>query len=316
MGLLAASMLKRRARALGPLGMVVVAGAVDAFVNWLVGPDPVPFPPRPALKVATFNINNVNRRLPNLLQWLKEARPDIVCLQELKTETAACPAAAIEKAGYHALWRGQRSWNGVAILARKKPVPIRRALPGDKSDTQARYIEAAIGGIVIGCLYLPNGNPQPGPKFDYKLKWFDRLLRHARALNRENVPVILAGDFNVVPDLGIDIYPTTSWDDDALTQPEPRKRYARLLDEGWLDCLRHRHPGERLYTFWDYKRLRWERNGGLRIDHLLLNEKLHSRLNAAGVDRAVRGREGASDHAPAWIELKPLKQGTGRRPAG
>jgi exodeoxyribonuclease-3 len=180
----------------------------------------------------------------------------------------------------------------------------RRRLPGDNSDDQARYIEAAVAGILVGCLYLPNGNPQPGPKFDYKLKWFDRLIRHSRALAKENVPVVLAGDYNVVPDLAIDIYPTRSWDDDALTQPQPRRKYATLLDDGWLDAIRHKHPGERIYSFWDYKRQRWERNGGLRLDHLLLNAPLQKRLKAAGVDREVRGREGASDHAPAWVQLK------------
>jgi exodeoxyribonuclease III len=256
------------------------------------------------MKIATFNINNVVRRLPNLLAWLAEAKPDIACLQELKCETANFPIREIEAAGYHAVWQGQRTWNGVAILSRKKAVLTRRALAGDKADDQARYIEAAISGIVIGCIYLPNGNPQPGPKFDYKLKWFDRLIKHSRALAKENVPVILAGDYNVVPDLAIDIYPTKSWDDDALTQPQPRRKFAALLADGWLDALRHKHPNTRLYTFWDYKRQRWERNGGLRIDHLLLNAPLHTRLKAAGVDREVRGREGASDHAPAWVVLK------------
>jgi exodeoxyribonuclease-3 len=256
------------------------------------------------LKLATFNINNINKRLPNLLGWLKEAKPAVVCLQELKAETRAFPKDALENAGYHCLWHGQRTWNGVAILSKKEPVLIRRALPGDPQDEQARYIEAAVSGIIIGCIYLPNGNPQPGPKFDYKLAWFDRLIEHARNLNKENVPVILAGDYNVVPDLTIDIYPTRSWDKDALTQPKPRARFRTLLDDGWLDSIRTKHPGQRIYTYWDYKRQRWERNGGLRLDHILLNEPLHRKLKAAGVDREERGREGASDHAPTWIELK------------
>lgn len=260
------------------------------------------------MKIATFNINSVNRRLPVLLAWLKASRPDVACLQELKAETSAFPAAALEAVGYHAVWQGQRTWNGVAILSRKPPVLIRRKLPGDPRDEQARYIEAAVGGIVIGCLYLPNGNPQPGPKFDYKLAWFDRLIRHARKLSKEGVPVVLAGDYNVVPDLKLDIYPTKSWDRDALTQPAPRARFQTLQNDGWLDSLRALHPGKRLYSYWDYKWGRWEKDGGLRIDHLMLNAPLQKRLKAAGVDKWVRGEPGASDHAPAWIELK-----TGRR---
>jgi exodeoxyribonuclease-3 len=256
------------------------------------------------VKIATFNINNVNKRLENLLGWLAKSAPDVVCLQELKAETAAFPVAAIEAAGYHAVWQGQRTWNGVAILSKKKPVVIRRAMPGDLGDKQARYIEAAVAGIVIGCIYLPNGNPQPGPKFSYKLAWFDRLIKHARNLNKEGVPVVLAGDYNVVPDLSIDIYPTRSWDKDALTQAQPRARFALLQEEGWVDGLRAKHPSEKIYTYWDYKRQRWERNGGLRLDHLLLNEPLHQRLKGADVDKWVRGVEGASDHAPAWVSLK------------
>jgi exodeoxyribonuclease-3 len=255
------------------------------------------------LKVATFNINNINKRLANLLAWLVSAKPDVVCLQELKAETRAFPKTELEDAGYHCLWQGQRTWNGVAILAKKEPFLTRRALPGDLDDDQARYIEAAVSGVLIGCIYLPNGNPQPGPKFDYKLAWFDRLIKHARNLNKENVPVILAGDFNVVPDLSIDIYPTRSWDKDLLTQPQPRKRFAAMLDTGWLDSLRGKHPRKRLHTYWDYKRQRWERNGGLRLDHILLNEPLHHKLKAAGVDKDIRGEEGASDHAPAWIRI-------------
>lgn len=259
------------------------------------------------MKVATYNINNVNRRLPNLLSWLKTAKPDVVCLQELKAETTAFPVFAFEEAGYHAVWQGQRTWNGVAILSKQEPVVTRRMLPGDRGDVESRYIEAAISGIIIGCIYLPNGNPQPGPKFDYKLKWFDRLIRHSRSLTRENVPVILAGDYNVVPDLSIDIYPTKSWEKDALTQPMPRRKFQTLLEEGWLDSVRTMHPGERLYSYWDYKFHRWEKDGGLRLDHLLLSPQLHSRLVKAGVDTWIRGEEGASDHAPAWIELRMAK---------
>jgi exodeoxyribonuclease-3 len=256
------------------------------------------------VKVATFNINNINKRLPNLLAWLKVAKPDVVCLQELKAEARAFPRSHLEDAGYYCLWQGQRTWNGVAIISKQEPVLIRRALPGDKHDAQARYIEVAVKGIIVGCIYLPNGNPQPGPKFDYKLAWFDRLIKHANNLKKENVPVILAGDYNVVPDLSVDIYPTRSWDRDALTQPQPRKRFNQLLDDGWLDSIRIMHPRERIYTYWDYKWQRWERNGGLRLDHILLNMPLHRTLKSAGVDRDERGKEGASDHAPTWITLK------------
>lgn len=255
------------------------------------------------MKIATFNINNVNKRLPNLLQWLKSAKPDIVCLQELKCTDAEFPAAALKRAGYCAVWRGQRTWNGVAILSRgAEPVVTRTALPGDPNDDQARYIEAAVSGIVVGCIYLPNGNPQPGPKFDYKLAWFKRLATHARKLLREGVPVVLAGDYNVAP-TAIDIYPTTSWDDDALIQPESRVAYARLIKQGWTDAIRELNKDERVYTFWHYMRNRWQRDAGLRLDHLLLDPTLAQRLLDAGVDRSVRGRDGASDHAPTWVIL-------------
>jgi exodeoxyribonuclease-3 len=265
------------------------------------------------MKIATFNINNVNRRLPNLLQWLKTAKPDVVCLQELKCTDDAFPAEALAKAGYASVWRGQRTWNGVAILARgTEPVLTRDVLPGDAMDAQARYIEAAVEGILIGCLYLPNGNPQPGPKFDYKLAWLKRLAAHARKLLREEVPVVLAGDYNVAP-TEIDIYPTTSWDDDALVQPQSRSAYARLVKQGWTDALRELHPDERVYTFWHYLRHRWERDAGLRIDHLLLSPTLAPRLRAVGVDRGVRGKPGASDHAPVWIELAMPKPRARRR---
>ena len=255
------------------------------------------------MKIATLNMNNINRRLPNLLDWLKSSKPDIVCLQELKCADAEFPAAAINRAGYHAVWRGQRTWNGIAILSRRvEPIVTRTTLPGDRNDTQARYIEAAIGGMLIGCIYLPNGNPQPGPKFDYKLAWFKRLHAHARKLLREEVPIVLAGDFNVAP-TEIDIYPTTSWDDDALIQPASRAAYARLIKQGWTDVLRQLHGDERIYTFWHYLRNRWQRNAGLRLDHILLSPVLAPRLKDAGVDLSVRGKQGASDHAPVWTIL-------------
>ena len=256
------------------------------------------------MKIATFNVNNLNRRLANLLQWLKSARPDIVCLQELKCTDKEFPAAAIKRAGYHAVWRGQRTWNGVAILSRLgAPIVTRTALPGDRDDAQSRYIEAAIEGILVGCLYLPNGNPQPGPKFDYKLAWFRRLHAHARTLLKSGAPIVLAGDYNVAP-TDIDIYPTKSWDEDALIQPQSRAAYARLVKQGWTDALRMLHPDVRIYTFWHYTRNRFARDAGLRLDHLLLSPVAAKRLQAAGVDRAVRGHEGASDHAPTWVTLK------------
>jgi exodeoxyribonuclease III len=255
------------------------------------------------MRIATFNVNGVNGRLPRLLEWLAETRPDVACLQELKAPQDKFPEAAIAKAGYGAIWAGQSRWNGVAILARGcEPVETRRGLPGDPEDGQARYIEAAIRGILIGCLYLPNGNPQPGPKFDYKLAWFQRLHDYAAELMETGIPVVLAGDYNVVP-TDFDIYNPRSWLHDALLQPESREAYARLLAQGWTDALRHLHPEERIYTFWDYFRNAWPRNAGLRIDHLLLSPSIAPRLRAAGVDREARGREGASDHAPTWIEL-------------
>jgi len=258
---------------------------------------------RDHMKIATFNINNINRRLPHLLSWLAEVKPDIACLQELKCTDTDFPKAAIEEAGYHALWRGQRSWNGVAILSRREPALTRIMLPGDSSDEQSRYIEAAIGGLIIGCLYLPNGNPQPGPKFDYKLAWFKRLNTHARSLLRLNIPAILAGDFNVAP-TDFDIYPTTSWEGDALVHPKSRAAYMRLLRHGWTDAIREIHPNERIYTFWHYMRNRFARDQGLRLDHILLSPAVSPRLKAAKIDRHMRGVIGASDHAPAWITLK------------
>jgi exodeoxyribonuclease-3 len=256
------------------------------------------------MKIATFNINNVNRRLPNLLDWLAEASPDVVCLQELKAADSAFPIRAFEDAGYGAAWVGQPTWNGVAILTKgTEPVVTRRRLPGDLSDDQARYLEAAVNGVLIAAFYAPNGNPQPGPKFDYKLAWLDRLIKHAASLLKGGVPAVLAGDYNIVPEPR-DIYQTKSYDDDALVQPESRARYKKLLAQGWTDSLRTMHPdAEKLYTFWDYKRLRWPRDAGLRLDHLLLSPDLAKRLTNADVDKDVRGHESASDHAPVWVEL-------------
>ena len=270
----------------------------------------------PVVKIATFNINNVNRRLPNLLGWLRTASPDVVCLQELKCIAADFPAAAIRDAGYGAVWQGQRTWNGVAILARDaQPVLTRSRLPGDPADRQSRYVEAAVAGVLIGCLYLPNGNPQPGPKFTYKLAWFERLAVHAAELYATGLPVVLAGDYNVVP-TDQDIYPTKSWNKDALLQPHSRAAFRRLLDQGWTDALRARHPTGPVYTYWDYKRERWPRDAGLRLDHLLLSAAMAGRLRDAGVDRAVRGEDGASDHAPAWAVFgkapPPGRRGTAR----
>jgi exodeoxyribonuclease-3 len=255
------------------------------------------------VKIATFNVNGVNGRLPRLLEWLEESQPDVACLQELKAPQDKFPEAAIAKAGYGAIWQGQSRWNGVAILSRGcEPVETRRCLPGDPSDEQARYIEAAVNGVLIGCLYLPNGNPQPGPKFDYKLAWLERLIAYARELMDAGLPVVLAGDYNVVP-TDFDIYNTRSWLNDALLQPESREAYRRLVSQGWTDAIRAKYPDEPIYTFWDYFRNAWGRNAGLRIDHLLLSPSAADRLMEAGVDREVRGREGASDHAPTWIVL-------------
>ena len=266
------------------------------------------------MRIATFNINSVRNRLASLLDWLGKEQPDVVCLQELRIWHEEFPLDALRDAGYGALWQGQKPrFNGVAILARgAQPVEIRRSLPGDPRDEQARYIEAAVDGIVVGCLYAPNGNPQPGPKFDYKLAWLERLRTHAASLYASGVPVVLAGDYNVVP-TELDIYDTTSYDDDALVQSESRAAFRRLLEQGWLDAIRARHPKERIYTFWDYMRKRWERNAGLRIDHLLLNPQMAKRLVDANVDQYVRGKPGASDHAPTWIEVSsgktPVKRG-------
>lgn len=256
------------------------------------------------MKIATFNINNVNKRLPNLLDWLRSSKPDVVCLQELKATDDGFPETAVADAGYAAVWKGQKTWNGVAILSRVgEPVLTRTHLPGDEADTQARYIEAAVRGILIASIYAPNGNPQPGPKFDYKLAWLERLRKHATALRKSGAPIVLAGDFNVAP-TDLDIYPTKSWDDDALIQPESRSAFRRLVGRSWTDAVRHLHPDERIYTFWHYRRMRWQRDAGLRLDHLLLSPNLRDRVVRAEVDREARAREGASDHAPVWIELQ------------
>lgn len=255
------------------------------------------------MKIATFNVNGVNGRLPVLLEWLAHAKPDVACLQELKAPQEKFPMDAIRDAGYGAIWLGQKSWNGVAILTRgQTPQETQRGLPGEPDSGHSRYIEALVNGILIGCIYLPNGNPAPGVKFDYKLAWFEALIRYAGNLLAQDKPVILAGDFNVMP-TDLDVYKPESWRDDALFRPEVREAFHRLVAQGWTDALRTLYPNERIYTFWDYFRNAFGRNAGLRIDHLLLSPNLKSRLLAAGVDRDVRAKEKTSDHAPTWIEL-------------
>jgi exodeoxyribonuclease-3 len=255
------------------------------------------------MKIATFNINGIIPRLANLLAWLDAARPDVACLQEIKCHNAAFPHAALGAAGYHAIWRGQGAHHGVAILSRGvEPIETRRDLPGDANDAEARYLEAAVDGVLIGCLYLPNGNPQPGPKFAYKLAWFERLIVYAAELQAASLPVVLAGDYNVVP-TDADIYALRSWKTNALVQPEPRAAYARLLGAGWTDAIDAQHPSRAMYTFWHYLRNAWNRDAGMRLDHLLLSRAIAPRLRSAGVDRHIRAWENASDHAPAWIEL-------------
>jgi exodeoxyribonuclease-3 len=257
------------------------------------------------VRIATFNVNGINSRLPVVLDWLAETAPDVACLQELKAPTERFPAMAFRAAGYHAIWHGQKSWNGVAILAKNaEPVERCRVLPGDPDDAHSRYVEAVVGELVVGCLYLPNGNPAPGPKFDYKLRWLERLIAHGADLLAGGSDVVLAGDFNVIP-TDLDVYAPERWRDDALFRREVRAAYFALLAQGWTDALRAVHPEERVYTFWKYLRNAFARDAGLRIDHLLLSPKLAKRLQAAGVDHAVRAREKASDHAPVWIELGP-----------
>jgi len=255
------------------------------------------------MKIATYNVNGVNGRLPVLLRWLKQSEPDIVCLQEIKAPQEKFPEQAIRDAGYGVIWHGQKSYNGVAIMARgREPVEAHRGLPGDPEDLQSRYIEATVNDLTVGCLYLPNGNPAPGPKFDYKLRWFERLMLRAADLVRRKTPVVLAGDYNVIP-TDIDVYKPERWVDDALFRPESRAAYHQLIEQGWTDSVRKLHPKERIYTFWDYFRNSFGRDAGLRIDHLLLNPVLAPRLRKAGVDREVRGWEKTSDHAPTWIEV-------------
>jgi exodeoxyribonuclease-3 len=255
------------------------------------------------MKLATYNVNGINGRLPVLLRWLEQSEPDVVCLQELKAAHENFPQAAIAKAGYGAIWHGQKSWNGVAILARgQQPEETRRGLPGDPGDAHSRYIEAEIDGVLIGCLYLPNGNPAPGPKFDYKLQWFERLAAYAQQLVDRDEPVILAGDYNVIP-AGLDAYKPERWVKDALFFPESRAAYQKLLAQGWTDAIRHQYPSEAIYTFWDYFRNAYARNAGIRIDHFLLNPPAAKLLVACGVDRDVRGWEKTSDHAPTWITV-------------
>jgi len=256
------------------------------------------------VKLATFNINNINKRRNNLLAWLTKTKPDVVCLQELKAEQRAFPLQALQSLGYQAVWQGEPSWNGVAILARNHtPVLTCASLPGDPEDRQARYIEAAVNGVLIASVYLPNGNPQPGAKFKYKLAWFERLITHAAELMAAGVPVILAGDYNVVP-TPEDIYPTRSMDNNALIQPQSREAFRRLLNQGWTDAMRKLYPSGPLWTFWDYEYDRWSKDKGMRLDHFLLSPKLSDRLVDGGVDRWVRSEINASDHAPVWIELK------------
>ena len=258
------------------------------------------------MRIATFNVNGINGRFSNLRAWLDESKPDVVCLQELKAIDADFPIAAIRELGYGAIWHGEKSWNGVAIMARgADPIETRRGLAGDPSDTQSRYIEAAINGVLIGCLYVPNGNPWPGPKFDYKLRWFERLAVHARALLATGAPVALVGDYNVMP-TDLDVYSPEKWLDNALFRPEAREAFRLLVAQGWTDAVRALQPGERVYTFWKYLRKAFARDAGLRIDHFLLSPVLAERLVASGVDRDVRGREHASDHAPVWIELEDV----------
>lgn len=255
------------------------------------------------MKIATYNVNGINGRLAVLLRWLELAEPDVVCLQELKAPNESFPEAAIRDLGYDAIWHGQKSWNGVAILSRVGEIQeTRRGLPGGADDDQSRYIEAAVNGVLIAGLYLPNGNPRPGPKFDYKLRWFDRLHDHLAGLFDLYAPVVVAGDFNVMP-IDLDVYAPERWRDDALFAPEVRQAYAELVAQGWTDALRHLHPGEQIYTFWKYWRQSFERDAGLRIDHILLNRPAATRLVAADVDRRPRGWEKTSDHAPVWVEL-------------
>jgi exodeoxyribonuclease III len=256
------------------------------------------------LRIASYNINGINSRFAVLARWLEEFQPDIVGLQELKCTNEAFPSADVEALGYSAIWHGQRAWNGVALLSKVgEPVETRRALPGDPNLEQSRYIEAAICGILVGNMYAPNGNPQPGPKFDYKLAWLDALRAHTQSLIDSDVPAILIGDYNVIP-TDQDVYKPERWKKDALFAPAAREKFRALVDQGWTDALRHLHPDERVYTFWHYWRNSFERDAGIRIDHALLSPVLAPKLQAAGVDRTPRGWEKTSDHGPLWVELK------------
>jgi exodeoxyribonuclease-3 len=255
------------------------------------------------MRIVTYNVNGVNGRLPVLLRWLKKDRPNVVCLQELKAPDEKFPASALEAAGYGAIWHGQKSWNGVAILAKgSQPVEVRHGPPGDPEDLHSRYIEAEVDGLIVGCIYLPNGNPAPGPKFDYKLAWFKRLNAYAAKLIKTGKPIILCGDYNAVP-TELDAYKPERWVGDAVFFPETRAAYAKLVAQGWTDALRKTHPNEAIYTYWDYFRNAYSRNAGLRMDHMLLSPAAAKRLKNAGVSREVRGWEKTSDHAPVWIEL-------------
>jgi exodeoxyribonuclease III len=256
------------------------------------------------MKIVTYNVNGISARLANLTRWLEETTPDVVCLQELKAPQEKFPEMLIRAAGYNVIWHGQKSWNGVAILSRgAEPIEVRRVLPGDPEDVHSRYIEATVGDVLLGCLYLPNGNPAPGPRFDYKLRWLERLITHAAELVSRDSPVVLAGDYNVIP-TERDVYKPERWVDDALFRVEVRAAFTRLLGQGWTDAIRTMHPDTTIYTFWDYFRNAYQRDAGLRIDHLLLNPAARLLLAAANVDRGVRGWEKASDHAPTWVELR------------
>lgn len=256
------------------------------------------------LRIASYNINGINSRLPVLTRWLEEFQPDIAALQELKCTNEAFPREAIEALGYRAIWHGQKSWNGVAILSRVgDPIETRRSLPADPKLEQSRYIEAAVCGILIGNLYAPNGNPKPGPKFDYKLAWMDALQEHAKDILKAGVPAILIGDFNVIP-TNEDVYKPERWAKDALFAPEARTKFKELVGQGWTDSMRKLHPDERIYTFWHYWRRSFERDAGIRIDHALVSPSLAKMLKSSGVSRSPRSWEKTSDHAPMWVEVE------------
>ena len=255
------------------------------------------------ITVASFNINGIKARLPRLLEWLEETRPSVACLQEIKSMDENFPADEFEKLGYQAIWHGQKSFNGVAILADGvEPIEVRRGLDGDPEDEQSRYLEADVSGLRIACIYLPNGNPQPGPKFDYKLKWMERLRRRMVEIATEEVPAVVLGDYNVIP-LDQDVWSPAAMADDALMQPASREAWARLLNDGWTDAIGLHNPAGGVWTYWDYQAGAWQRDHGFRIDHALLSPELADRLVACGVDKSHRGREKASDHAPVWVQF-------------